>query len=165
MNSINSEYDDEQIDEIATFIVPLAQRSLLLPNVSVAEIIPHRLAQVVEDAPVWFKGFIDWRGLSVPLISFDLLNEQANPEANLRENIAVINSVSGAQDLPFFAILSQGSPRLMRIAEEDITTIDMDAGSELGPAELMFVSVHGKHASIPNIDYVEDQIRQHIELA
>lgn len=162
MNSTVSNIEEEQIEELATFLVPLAQRSLLLPNVSVAEIIPHRLAQTIKDMPEWFKGFIDWRGLSVPLVSFDLLNEQLCPEANLRENIAVINTVSGAEDLPFFALLSQGSPRLLRIVQDDITTVDSDGA--LGPAELVFVSVHGKHASIPNIDFIEDQIRQYIPL-
>ena len=51
-------------------LVPLADRTLLLPNVAVAELIPYRAPQVSEGMPEWFLGQIAWRDLRLPLLSF-----------------------------------------------------------------------------------------------
>ena len=52
-------------------LVPLADRTLLLPNVAVAELIPYRAPQVTEGTPDWFLGQIAWRDLRLPLLSFE----------------------------------------------------------------------------------------------
>src|SRR5690606_24222737 len=52
-------------------LVPLADRTLLLPNVAVAELVPYRAPRAAEGAPSWFLGQVPWRDLSLPLMSFE----------------------------------------------------------------------------------------------
>ncbi|MBW3067889.1 chemotaxis protein CheW, partial [Pseudomonas aeruginosa] len=42
-------------------LVPLADRTLLLPNVAVAELIPYRAPPTSDGAPGWVRGPIAWR--------------------------------------------------------------------------------------------------------
>ncbi|HBZ98965.1 MAG TPA: chemotaxis protein, partial [Pseudomonas sp.] len=52
-------------------LMPLADRMLLVPNVAVAELIPYRAPQAVQGMPAWFLGQVQWRDLSLPLLSFE----------------------------------------------------------------------------------------------
>src|SRR6218665_6577 len=56
-------------------LVPLADRTLLLPNVAVAELIPYRAPQVTPGMPAWFLGQMAWRDLSLPLLSFEAASD------------------------------------------------------------------------------------------
>src|SRR5690606_466660 len=67
-------------------LVPLADRTLLLPNVAVAELVPYRAPRTAEGAPSWFLGQVAWRGLSLPLLSFEAAsNGVAAPDPGARE--------------------------------------------------------------------------------
>lgn len=145
---------DELPAELVTFLMPVTKRYLLLPNVTVAEIIHHRAPKQPDDMPTWFLGHLEWRGQQVPMVSFEALNEEPFQADGRRQNIAVLNGISNPEKLPFLAVLTQGAPRLMRITPDEIA-----AGSSQdrkGPAELMVVSANGETASIPDLNFIEN---------
>ena len=144
---------DELPAELVTFLMPVTNRYLLLPNVTVAEIIHHRTPAQPDDMPTWFLGDLEWRGQKVPMVSFEALNEEPFQADARRQNIAVLNGISQPQKLPFLAILTQGAPRLMRITPDEIASTNSEERS--GPAELMMVSANGESASIPDLNYIE----------
>lgn len=47
------------VTSLTGLLVPLADRTLLLPNVVVAELIPYRAPQVTPGMPAWFLGHRD----------------------------------------------------------------------------------------------------------
>ncbi len=141
--------------ELVTFLMPVTKRYLLLPNVTVAEIIHHRAPAQPDDMPTWFLGNLEWRGQSVPMVSFEALNEEPFQADGRRQNIAVLNGITNPDKLPFLAVLTQGAPRLMRLTPDEISSDD-DAQDRKGPAELMVVSANGETASIPDLNFIEN---------
>ena len=55
--------------EIACVLVTLHDRQLLLPNVTVAEVVRMQRVQPVGNAPDWLLGVTSWRGRIVPVLS------------------------------------------------------------------------------------------------
>lgn len=143
------------VTQIATLLIPVGGKQLVLPNVNIAEIIPYCAPVPVDDVPNWYLGCFEWRGTQVPLISFEAINDEpfANPVQNRR--IAILNNVIGDPTLPFCGIITEGLPRLMRLLPEEIAE---DTESTVGPAELARVLVNGERASIPNVAYLQNQI-------
>lgn len=56
-------------DSLTGLLLPLSDRTLLLPNVAVAELIAYRNPQVAAGLPQWYLGQVAWRDLRLPLLS------------------------------------------------------------------------------------------------
>ncbi len=141
--------------DLITMLLPVGGKNLLLPNVTVAEII--QLGDLVEtaDMPNWFKGSCSWRGTRIPIIAFGAINQDALLSGESGFHAAVINGSFDATNLPFYAIVTESTPRMMRISNKEIVeSADLSAG----PAELMSVDACGEAATIPNLDYIEEQL-------
>ncbi|QLC72791.1 chemotaxis protein CheW [Pseudomonas sp. LPB0260] len=112
--------------------VPLADRTLLLPNVALAELIPYRAPQVSAGMPAWFLGQIAWRDLRLPLLSFEAASDgQVQVGSSCR--VAVINALGGRPKVKFLALLVQGIPRSIKVdgelarADEALAPLELDA--------------------------------------
>lgn len=147
--------ENQQVREIASLLIPLQGCQLLLPNVSVAEIVPIAQVSSGEGAPAWYLGSCMWREQRVPLISYEILNGDAKPAMHSRARLAVLNSTGISEELPFLALVTQGLPRLARVNEEEIAAHDVE---ELKPFEAMQVSWAGEEAVIPDIARMEQAI-------
>jgi chemosensory pili system protein ChpC len=145
----------DSINELATLLVPVSGRQLVLPNVTVAEIIPYMQPQADDSKPDWFLGMFTWRNTGVPLVSFEKLNGESHVEAGSSPRIAVLNGIVDGQNLPFCGIVTTSAPRLMRIISDEISPVE---NTDHGPAELSKVMVSGEHAVIPNVDYIQQEI-------
>lgn len=134
-------------------MIPMIDRQLLLPNVSIAEVVDYAGAEPEPDAPEWIVGRLNWRGLDLPVISYDAANggRAVLPQGN-RGRIAVLNTIGQHHsELPFMAMITQGIPSQARLSAEQVRRID----AETGPADLMVVDVDGHTAHIPNLEYLE----------
>ncbi|HWV15346.1 MAG TPA: chemotaxis protein CheW [Cellvibrio sp.] len=138
--------------EVASLLIPLSGQSMLLPNVTVAEIIPRAEIQSVQDAPLWYLGNCQWRELIVPVLSLEALNGEPPQPLNPRSRFAVLNTTGVDEHLPFIAILTQGLPRLARVSEDEIS--EREEAKRM-PYDLMQVSWAGEQAVIPNIPAIE----------
>lgn len=146
--------DNSQI--MPCVMIPMTDRQLLLPNVSIAEVVDFSGAVPPENAPAWLMGHLNWRGHQIPVISYDAANggSATAPDGN-RGRIAVLNTIGKHHDkLPFLAMVTQGIPSQARLVEEQIRPVD---GAQ-GPADLMVVDVDGHTAYIPNLEYLESLI-------
>ncbi len=141
---------------VPSLLIPVQQATLLLPNAAVAEIIDYRDPQPISDAPKWLLGMVPWRGLQLPLLSFEAVLHGAPPEASARLRIAVMNTLNGNPDVPFFGIVLQGIPHLVRADEASVTRTDQ--GDEATPGVLARVDVNGEPAIIPDLDAVEKML-------
>lgn len=134
-------------------LIPVADRQLLLPNVSIAEIVDYAQPEPIKDSPEWLAGYLSWRGLQLPVISYDAANGgTAVAPADMRGRIAVLNTIGEDHSrLPFLAMMTQGIPSQTKLEKDQIVKLEQT----LGPADLMMVEVEGHTACIPNLEYLE----------
>ncbi|WP_111498514.1 chemotaxis protein CheW [Marinobacter bohaiensis] len=143
--------DNSQV--LPCVLIPVTDRQLLLPNVSLAEIVDYAEPETVQDGPDWLVGYLSWRGLRLPVISYDAANGVADArQESGRGRIAVFNTISDSHDaLPFLAMVTQGIPSQTKLGANQIQQTEGDTG----PADLMKVDVDGHSAYIPNLEYLE----------
>ena len=79
---------------VASLLVPMQQKNLLVPNVSIAEVVPRSELEQADNAPPWHLGHLHWRGERVPVISFEIANSQVRGQDVRDARIAVFNAVS-----------------------------------------------------------------------
>ncbi|UTW06233.1 chemotaxis protein CheW [Pseudomonas benzenivorans] len=120
------------VSSLTALQVPLADRTLLLPNVAVAELIPYRAPQVSASMPAWFLGQIAWRDLRLPLLSFEAASD-GQAQVGPGSRVAVINALGGRPRVKFIALLVQGIPRSIKVdgelprADEPLAPLELDA--------------------------------------
>lgn len=133
---------------LTTLMLPLADRSLVLPNVAVAELIDDQPRQPVLGAPDWHLGMIVWRDLQIPLVSFEAACG-AHTQVAQGPRVVVLNCLSDGP-LQFMAILIQGVPRSCKV-DSQLSYVDVP----LAPLELAAVQISDRVARIPDLDGLE----------
>lgn len=146
--------------DLAALLIPAGgDKYLLLPGVTIAEVI-HYEAPVLQDdheRPEWFLGRIEWRTQMIPLVSYEVLNGQP-AEQGPNAHIAVLNGSEDPERLPFYAMLTQATPRLLRIGSEDMAA---ETDASLGAMDLLQARVNGELATIPDVAGMERAILEH----
>ena len=102
--------------DIRGVLITVTHGRLLLPNANVAEVITFSDPEAVENAPEWLLGRVRWRGWRLPLISFSRMAGWSQEDGHLGAKVAVLKALGGNPKLPFFAVLSQGFPRLVTVS-------------------------------------------------
>lgn len=148
----------DEMTKVDGLLIPLHDKQLILPNVTVAEIIPYRAPAQADEGNNWLLGKIEWRNIEIPIISYEALNGGGVPPVE-GARLAVLNGTSAKRDLPFYAILIQGIPKLTHIHEEDVVAVE---AMHSGPFDEMTVSLFGEQAMIPNLEMIEDELLQHV---
>ena len=139
-------------NSLTGLLMPLADRTLLLPNVAVAELIPYRAPQLSEGTPSWFLGQIAWRDLRLPLLSFEAASDgQAAVSSGCR--VAVINALGGRPSVKFIAVVVQGIPRSIKVGAELVR-----ADVALSPLELDAVQFGDAVLKIPDLVGLEQEL-------
>ncbi|TLX53507.1 chemotaxis protein CheW [Stutzerimonas nosocomialis] len=133
-------------------LVPLTDRTLLLPNVAVAELIPYRAPQVSQGMPAWLLGQVAWRDLSLPLLSFEAASG-GEPKVGQGARVAILNALGGRERVKFIALLVQGIPRSVKV---DASLAR--AETELAPLELDAVNLGDVIARIPDLVGLEQKL-------
>jgi chemosensory pili system protein ChpC len=149
---------NDNTDTLSCVMIPMNGRQLLLPNVSIAEVVDFASSQAPEDGPQWLAGMLDWRGLNLPVISYDAANG-GEPVATggSRGRIVVLNTIGEHHDtVPFMALVTQGIPSQTRLTEDQVKRLDGETGS----ADLMQVDVDGETAYIPDLGFLESLAQQ-----
>ena len=133
-------------------VVPLSDRSLLLPNVALAELMPYRAPLAIPGMPAWMLGQVAWRDLRLPLLSFEAASDgQAQIGSTAR--VAVINALGGRPHVKFLALLVQGIPRSVKL-ESNLAR----ANVPLAPLELDAVSIADSVLKIPDLMALEQML-------
>lgn len=148
------------VRDIPSMLLPVHDRQLLLPGVSVAEIVNYSYPDCPDNAPAWLLGYIQWRQMAVPLLSFEMLNQQDAPNYSGVPRIAVLNNTGLDENVPFIAIVLQGIPRLLRVLPQDLTEV---TDTELGAAEVAAMNIStGETVLLPDISVLEQAYSQYL---
>lgn len=143
--------------DIRGVLVQIDGGRLLLPNATVSEVLSYAEPEPVEGAPGWILGQIRWRGWQLPLVAWARLSGTAPGEAGgLGSKVAVLKALHGNPRLPYFALLTQGFPRLVTVSR-DALVADTGAG-ELPDTALAGVMLNEDRAFVPDMDAIAGRI-------
>ena len=145
----------EEGSALACVLIPLAGTHLLLPSVTVAEIVPWRRVRRDPEMPPWCLGVLGWRGEPVPVVQFEVLNgatEHASGKSG--RCLVIMNRTRRASGRAFYALAAAGLPRIVHLTDEDVQNQPV----KLGPAETATVKVGAESAVVPNLSYLEEQL-------
>jgi chemosensory pili system protein ChpC len=111
---------DNHVEQMRGVLISLPGGKLLLPNTNVSEIISYISPESVNDKPDWYLGTIRWKGYRLPLISFSMMVGWQTTESIKGAKIAILKALASESKMPYFAILTQGFPRLVNITSEQL---------------------------------------------
>ena len=145
-------------NEIRAVLIPIEEdRKLLLPNAMVAEVLGMRTIDDLDVDEPWVLGTVSWRGWDIPLIDFArLTNSEASDNVESSNNLAVLKCINRPEDMPYFAVLSRGIPKLQLVSRGDMQLHEQMQINHNAIASL--VSIHEEMADIPNMNYLESNL-------
>lgn len=149
--------------DIRGVLITVTNGRLLLPNASVAEVITYSEPEAVENAPDWLLGRVRWRGWRLPLLSFSRLAGWSQEDGHLGAKVAVLKALGGNSKLPFFAVLSQGFPRLVTVSTT--TLVESHEIKELPLGVHSRVTLNDDPAAVPDLLSLELMIQKALDQA
>ena len=143
---------------IRTQIIPLTGMNLVLPNTSIAEVIGYSKPSPLKKSPDWLLGMVNWRGLTIPIVSFEKANEVKFAKSSKSTRIAVLNGISGNNELSFYGVIVQGIPRLASLDEASIQEINKPKVKL--PLALAQAEIADQDAVIPDQEGIEKMLKK-----
>lgn len=136
---------------ITCLLIPIKAQTLIVPQVTIAEM--AMVAPIFPDnsGPDWFLGFYSWRNGRVPLLSFEKLNGESVAGINPNGRIAVFHTTGLADDVPFIAIPTQGIPKVVKVQKEDI----LSAGGGSRIFEKLHMQIGAEDYVLPDVSGLE----------
>ena len=93
----------------------------------------------------------------IPLIDFAILTgSKADSAVNSSYNLAVLKCINHPEDMPYFAVLSRGIPKLQLVSRGDMQLHEEKSINHNAIASL--VSIQDEMADIPNMNYLETNL-------
>lgn len=111
------------IDVVRSQLLPLTGMTLVLPNTCIAEVITLQTIEPIKKSADWLLGMASWRGIHIPVISFEKANGVTADEHTKNTRIAVLNSLSNDDEISFYGVVAQGIPKLLTIEKAEINAI------------------------------------------
>lgn len=113
-------------------VLPIkAEYSLLLPNISLVEIIEGVDLDIVVDPQGGLIGKVQWHGWHVPLLSFDAASYGTIPKFNMETKTVVIHSLSTDSRMPYLGLIVQGAPKRIVINDDQLKPCKKTIESDL----------------------------------
>jgi len=141
----------EQQTTLRCLSLPLQNATLVVPGSVVSEVVPYVSHTPVKIDVDWMLGRFLWRGLALPLVSFEVAADLTE-RPSIGRRVAIFNTVGGNPALPFYAVFIQAVPRLLQIGDRSLDEQEKTAQSPLLRNQL---ELEGSQAYIPELDKLE----------
>jgi chemosensory pili system protein ChpC len=144
--------------EIRTFIAPLTNGHVMLPNSAVAEVLAFERPEPFKQAPAWLLGELAWRDWQVPVICFEQLIDKSNrTSVTPKARILIIKTLGESTQVNYIGLVIQGLPKLKKVTASSL----LEQQTENLP-EILFskVSIDDLEAAIPelgSLTYIVEQ--------
>lgn len=136
---------------VRCMFLPFVDNGLLVPSTGVAEIVGLSPPNEVEYGPHWLAGLMNWRGLDLPLISFERLLGEDAPPPGVRNRVAVMHTLSGDVQPAFYGIVIQRLPTVVLASERNVDGGSGDISEWMRGA----LDLEVGRALIPNFEHLE----------
>jgi len=135
-------------------ILPLWQKRLLLPAMTVLEVMPAiNIRAAKKGKKSALIGHIKWEDQQVPVVTFEVLNGDASaPEP---QKVALIFSIAQTEKMPHYAIALQSEPLMVKVKIAELEDLDQ---APVGPMEYLQVRYQDSLIVIPDLDAVEAKV-------
>lgn len=144
-------------DMLRCLLMSIQEHIVVVPYASIAEVIPFEKPNPYTNAPPWVLGALNWRGIDIPLISLEMIDETFPKYEILNTaHVAIMNRIYDSKKFDFFAVLLQKMPRMSRFRKEDFELVS----TCLEPHLIMEVLVRGEQAFIPNLLWIEETVSE-----
>ena len=145
---------------VKSIILTLKNKLVVVPNAAIAEIISVQDVHKQKDSPGWLLGKARWRGVELPVVSYEAAGGEEAQKVNLNTQVAVIYSANDEEDrsYPYFGLAIHGVPHVSTFSREQIK-ID-DYASTGHPMVAQVVRINGAAAGILDIRAIEDMLHQ-----
>ena len=144
-----------QPNDIRGVLIAVARARLLLPNATIAEVLSFAPPSPIEGTPDWLLGRIRWRGWELPLIAFSQMAGIAPETGGLGSKVVVLKALGGDSKSPYFAILTQGFPRLVTVSTDRLLH---EPDPDLPQGAHARVWLNEDEAFIPDLEAIETLI-------
>ena len=143
----------DAMEELYSLLIPLHQARLIVPRACVAEVVGYSTPMPAEDAPPWYVGLLAWNGRQLPVLSFEAAAGQSLPERGGRTRVVVFHATAGQLQPPFFGLLTQGFPQLVRV-NAGVLSADPEPFPEDGPV-ICRVRMASEAPLVPDLECLE----------
>lgn len=146
---------DNSTDFIPCMLVPLQQHYLLLPNSTIAEIVPIPELRPTDNKPNYFLGQCDWHSWQLPVIDLESLIENKPSDIPDANKLCVIHGINNNANVSIYALPCYGVPQLIYLNESALRLVPDSNDSEYLHYQ---IAIGTKVAYIPNLDLIETML-------
>jgi len=148
---------DNSSDFIPCMLIPLQQHYLLLPNSTIAEVIPMPRMSTVADKPDYWVGQCAWHSLQLSVIDLETLVENEPYDISDANKLCVLHGINSSADINVYALPCYGVPQLIHLNE---SALKLAQGTDASGFLHYQIQIGNKMAYIPNLDKVEATLSQ-----
>lgn len=150
---------NENAQPLRGVMIQVAGGKLLMPNAVIAEILSVVDPEPMPGAPDWVLGQVRWRGWQVPLVSYTRLAGLGASDELLRgQRVLVLKALGAHARLPYFALLTQGFPRLVSVGADSLETVeDWTEGDGVVAARVRY---QDEAVIVPDLDGIGTRLQE-----
>jgi chemosensory pili system protein ChpC len=156
--SVQPTWGADDSGDIRGVLIQVAGGRLLLPNATIAEVLSYAEPEPDASGADWLLGRMRWRGWQLPLVAFSRLAGIGEDKPGLGSKVIVLKALGGDRRLPFFAVVTQGFPRLVTVSRTALSIESQDAPLPRGVQA--FVRLNDEPALLPDLLQVEQQLHE-----
>lgn len=139
-------------DFIPCVLIPLKVHYLMLPNSTIAEVIPlPKLNSSNLSSPFWV-GQYAWQDQTLAVIDLDSLIEDKPSACDDANKLCIIRGINIESAVNNYAFPCYGAPQLIHLTESALKIINTPEQSDYTHCQLQ---IGNKIAYIPNLDAIE----------
>ncbi len=145
---------------IKSIILTLKNELIVVPNATVAEIISVNDVYEVKGSPQWVLGKTRWRGIELPVVSYEAAGGDNAQAVNINTQVAVMYSASEDEDknYPYIGLAMHGVPHVSTFSRDQIKTDEFASAEH--PMVAQKVRLNGAAAGILDLDAIEGMLQQ-----
>ncbi|MBE9533016.1 MAG: chemotaxis protein CheW [Proteobacteria bacterium] len=148
---------DNATDFIPCRLIPLQNHYLLLPNTTIAEVIPMPKLDSAVNKPSYWLGQYDWESTDLPVIDLESLIENTPLDTSTAAKLCIVHGINASSDVKTYALPCYGMPQLILLNESALNIVENTDSSEYIHCK---IQIGNKITYIPNLDMVETIISQ-----
>jgi chemosensory pili system protein ChpC len=150
-------------DKLKCVILTLRKENVVMPNSLVAEIISVKEVDEKPSAPDWYLGQMNWRGVDVPLLSFEAAGGEQVTRVNLNTQAVIFYAVGNRNELPespYLALVMSGVPHVSEFTRDQIVTDSTANMDNDHPMIAQKVRINGASVSVLDVDAMVDMVSE-----
>lgn len=141
-------------------ILPLWESTLLLPKASLIETLDNTKLKIIVDSQGGVIGKLQWRGWTVPLLSFDAVADNSVPRFNAMTKAAIVYSNADNKAIPFLAITVQNDISHTRLYQHELDSVNNVASDKA--CVLMAFDLDDEQVFVPDFDALMQYVQARI---